>query len=80
MLVDGFFIAREGGITLVSAPALGREMTMMSSTRYRTDRDWEEALGMEKIMKVGQVQRFFAVQESAVDLTKDLDVMEHLVL
>jgi len=80
MLIDGFFLVREGGITLESAPAVGREMTLMNSLRYKTDRDWAKALGAEKILRVGQIQRFFAVQESSVDLTKDLDVIEHVVL
>lgn len=80
MLLDGFFLVREGGITLEDAPTLGREMTLMNSLRYDKDSDWVEALGAEKVLRVGQVQRFYAVQESVVDLTKDLAVMEHVVL
>ena len=45
-----------------------------------TDHEWIEAMGGEKIMRVGQTPQYYAVRESAIDLTKDLDVMEHVVV
>jgi hypothetical protein len=80
MTIEGFYIAREGGISLESSPALGREMTWMASNRYKTDREWVESMGAEKIMRVGQTPQYYAVQESAIDFLNDVDVIGQVVL